>query len=127
MTEYFLECVTAYRIASDIFLELGNTGTSVQRRWFGSVAANSMPSNLDKALVQKVIPNRNTADHLKLRHPEPKLVAKLTLQNESLQVRGSWKKLQIKKGCNLPQRMGFASFVWDGEGFLFKSDRPLTD
>src|ERR1700683_1529206 len=46
ITEYMLECVTAYRLASDIFLELGNTGTSVQRRWFGNVAASSMPSDL---------------------------------------------------------------------------------
>jgi hypothetical protein len=115
MTEYFLECVTAYRLASDILLELGNTGTSVQRRWFGNVAANSMPSSLDSALVKKVVPNATLNNYLKLRHPEPKLVAKLTLQNENLQIRGSWKKLQIKKGANLPQRSGFASFVWNGE------------
>lgn len=115
MTEYFLECVTAYRLASDILLELGNTGTSVQRRWFGNVAANSMPSSLDSALVKKVVPNETLNNYLKLRHPEPKLVAKLTLQNENLQIRGSWKKLQIKKGAKLPQRSGFASFVWNGE------------
>jgi hypothetical protein len=115
MTEYFLECVTAYRIASDIYLELGNTGTSVQRRWFANVAANSMPSDLDKALVQNVVPNRTLNDFLKLRHPEPTLTAKLTLKNENLQIRGSWKKVRTKKGANLPQRMGFASFVWNGE------------
>jgi hypothetical protein len=115
MTEYFLECVTAYRIASDILLDIGNTGTSVQRRWFGNIAANCMPSDLDTALVQKVVPNATLNNYLKLRHPEPKLVAKLTLQNQNLQIRGSWKKLRTKKGGNLPQRSGFARFVWDGE------------
>lgn len=118
MTEYFLECVTAYRIASDIFADIGNTGTSAQRRWFANVAVQSMPSGLDRALVQNVVPNESLNNYLKLRHPEPKLAAKLTLKNEKLQIRGSWKKLRTKRGGNLPQRMGFASFVWNGEDVL---------
>ena len=126
MTEYFLECVTAYRIASDILLDIGNTGTSVQRRWFGNVAANSMPLDLDKAMVQKVVPNTTLHDYLKLRHPEPTLVAKLTLQNQNLQIRGSWKKVRTKKGGNLPQRSGFASFVWNGEDSPSITERIVT-
>lgn len=109
-----MECVIAFRIASEIFLDIGNTGTSVQRRLFGHLAATSMPSNLDEALVRKQAPIDSIIDFTKLRHPEPQLSGKLTMQRDALQVLGSWKKVAISKASSLPQRSGFASFVWNG-------------
>lgn len=115
MTEYFLEYVVSFRQASDILLAIGNTGSAVQRRWFGHVAASSMPDSLDKSAVVKFVPTDKLNDYLKLRHPEPELVAKLEVKHKNLQVLGSWKKITTTKKNGFSTRAGFASFVWDGE------------
>lgn len=102
-------------------MEIGNTGVSVQRRWHGHVQAGSMPSSLDKKSVQRIVPSGTITDFLKLRHPEPQLVASLIVKHADLQIRGSWKKIRVEKPPGFSPRMGFASFVWDGEEYeLFR-------
>lgn len=49
-----------------------------------------------------------------LRHPDPRLVTKLNIQCESLQIMGSWSKIHIPSDKNIQPRSEFASFVWNG-------------
>jgi hypothetical protein len=114
--EYFSERVKAFKTATSLFLSLGNSGVAVQRTWFGSVAANSMPKNLDpQGTVKSIIGADEIEEVIQLRHPDPKLVAKVDFDklNPDLQVSGSWKKVSVPKGP--APRMGFAYWVWNGQ------------
>lgn len=114
LDDWFLERVTAFRTGAEIFEKISNTGSSAQRLWFGNVAGSSAPSHLDKAKIESLITQSSMEDLFKLRHPEPRLTANLTVQHDDLQLRGSWQKIRISKTNSIPPRMGFASFVWDG-------------
>jgi hypothetical protein len=115
LSDQYFQRMTAHARASDIYLELGNTGTAVQRKWVGTVMSGSVPPHLDTPAIQKIFPKSKKDENHHLRHPDPTLVPKLNLKDERLQVRGSWKKIELQKGGGLSSRMGFASFVYKGD------------
>jgi hypothetical protein len=71
------------------------------------------PTDIDTSSLRCLITSEKVRELTQLRHPDPGLVAKLELQNEELQIRGSWKKVNLKKSGGMTPRMGFASFVWN--------------
>ena len=115
VSDQYFQRLTALAAAADIFLELGNTGTAVQRRWLGSVMSHRIPPPLNSPAMQSILPKEKMEEIQQLRHPDPKLVPKLDLKDERLQVRGSWKKVELKKGGGVTSRMGVACFVYKGD------------
>jgi hypothetical protein len=94
-----------------IFRELGNTGSANERRWHSTTL---VPDHLRTAEMRKIHPNIKFDPVYKLRHPDPKLVATVAVTDPSLQVLGSWLKVHVKKTGGITSRMGFASFVFEG-------------
>lgn len=50
---------------------------------------------------------------ISLRHPDPHDVAHREVHHEGLQVRGSWRKIPLRKSVKIKPRFAFASFVWE--------------
>jgi hypothetical protein len=71
------------------------------------------PSDIDASSLHHLITNDKVREITQLRHPDPSLAAKVELQNDSLQIRGSWQKVNLKNSAGMTPRMGFASFVWN--------------
>jgi hypothetical protein len=69
---------------------------------------------IDASSLNHLITNDKVQEITQLRHPDPALAAKLELQDEGLQIRGSWRKVNLKKPGGMTPRMGFAAFVWNG-------------
>src|SRR5262245_165737 len=108
LKEYFSERVIAFKTAAEIYYDLGNTGMAVVLMNASFKIATNMPSHLDPTKSTKeIFDNSKLVEFAQLRHPDPKLVPKIEIQDETLQVYGSWNKL---KSGGIPSRMGFASF-----------------
>ena len=63
------------------------------------------------------------------RHPDPATVYKQEVVYPDLQVRGAWKKVNVKSSVKPPARDGFSSWVWSrrmyvlgGNGFNVQND-----
>ncbi|KAF8965646.1 hypothetical protein BDZ97DRAFT_1811635 [Flammula alnicola] len=121
--DFTVQYAKARAAAGDIFLELGNTGTTVHRRW---TAQEMIPTshNIREPRILRTILSRGGTKHLiSFRHPDPQLVHKITVTDPSLQLLGSWKKMKIKKAGGPGRRMGFSSFIWD-DGWKSEPDYP---
>ena len=58
-------------------------------------------------------------DAVSLRHTDPQLCAKLKVTAPSLQIRGSWNKLQVKAPPGrIMCRLRFASFIWNSKLYV---------
>jgi hypothetical protein len=79
------------------------------------IARVMIPPHLDpNKSVERITDASKLVDFMQLRHPDPKLVPKVEIKDETMQMYGSWKKLKLKKTGGIPSRMGFASFVYQG-------------
>lgn len=76
------------------------------------------PPGVDKTSLRHLVTNAKVQEITQLRHPDPKLTAKLDIKNHSLQIRGSWEKIGLNKPGGMTPRMGFASFVWKGKSII---------
>ncbi|KZP11913.1 hypothetical protein FIBSPDRAFT_799744 [Athelia psychrophila] len=123
--DHFVQCITAYVKLSQIYLELGNTGNAVHKIWSGTTNMEEIPARIDKTKLKRLIPDRKVTELTRLRHPDPQLSSKLTFANSELQIRGSWKKLSIRKTGGMGPRMGFASFVWNGFLYVAGGEKAL--
>lgn len=110
--EYFKQRITTFKLASDLFLALGNTGAATHRIWTGMKTISVIPETVDTSGLSSLIPTSDVKKVSALRHPDPVLCATQQTTHPGFQVRGSWKKIAIKKSENIAARMGFASFVW---------------
>ena len=100
--------------ASDVFLSLGNTGSAVHRRW---TAQNLIPEShkrKEQSIPLTILHRGATQVLLQFRHPDPALVGKGRVNETSLQVLGSWRKLKVKKVGGPGNRMSFSAFIWEG-------------
>lgn len=115
--EYFSERAMAFQAAAEIFYDLGNMGMAlVLMNASHTIASVVMPSHLDpNKSIAKAMDLSKLVSFMKLRHPDPQLVPKIEIKDESMQVYGSWIKVKLKTTGGIPQRMGFASFVYQGE------------
>ncbi|KAF9038979.1 hypothetical protein BDZ89DRAFT_392717 [Hymenopellis radicata] len=108
----------AHKLASEIYTKLGNTGAAVEQHWalmvtqqiipevFASQATRGFPS-LSEYPVDKILSQR---------HPDPALTHKHAVTTPSLQILGSWKKLNTQ---GLSPRMFCSNFVHDGYLYTF--------
>ncbi|KAJ7628143.1 hypothetical protein DFH06DRAFT_1284884 [Mycena polygramma] len=99
----------AFCLASDIFLSLGNTATGTTRRHTAGDVLHPLTPELEAFI-----------DYERLfvlyqsRHPDPQATLKDDAISPGLQVRGSWKRLDIQKpGGLIGGRESFASFIWN--------------
>ena len=111
--EYYRQRVMAYNVAADLFLELGNTGAAVHRKWNAKTTVVGVPPHIRSGGLRRLIPESAVIPLTRYRHPDPKVVATQEVKCEELQVRGSWQKIHIPKAVNIAARLGFASFVWN--------------
>lgn len=72
-----------------------------------------MPEELRTSAIRQLEPQPRDPV-FNLRHPDPSLTKNITVRDPRLQVRGSWKKLALKKAGGVTGRMGFAYFVVEG-------------
>ncbi|KAJ7155681.1 hypothetical protein C8R46DRAFT_1004896 [Mycena filopes] len=121
--EFLLERLRARVVQQQIFRTLGNTGAANERRWHSTTL---VPRELETPETLKIHPHINFDPIYQLRHPDPKLVASLTVTDPALQVRGSWQKIALKKGAGIPSRMGFASFVFEGHLYVIGGEKNLS-
>ncbi|KAJ7809118.1 hypothetical protein B0H14DRAFT_3760132 [Mycena olivaceomarginata] len=122
-SEFYLQRLRARVTMEKIFRELGNTGAANERRWHSTTL---VPQDLETPEMRKLHPIRRSDPVYELRHPDPKLVATLTVSDPALQVLGSWQKVPIKKSGGMTSRMGFASFVFEGRLHILGGEKYLS-
>lgn len=98
-------------------MTLGNTGAAVHRKWIANDVMQPLPKEY-QALLKKITSMDDVTELTKLRHPDPKLTPKLELQDSELQIRGSWKKVELSKTNSIHARYSFASFVWKSRFYV---------
>lgn len=111
-TEFQYQRMKALSLASKIFIRLGNTATGVQRRWTAHTNCATLPPDVDKNTMDKLLPLDEMTEAVQFSHPDPKHNHGISLTHSSLQVTGSWCKLEIPKDKNIHPRLGFGSFIW---------------
>ncbi|KAI0088055.1 hypothetical protein BDY19DRAFT_994473 [Irpex rosettiformis] len=124
-SDYYRQRIMAYNVASDLFLELGNTGAAVHRKWNANTFAVSAPSFLNSRALRALVPRSDVTSLTRYRHPDPDVVAKQEVKCKELQVRGSWQKLPVPKASNIASRRGFASFVWNRRFYVLGGEKDV--
>ncbi|KAJ7187189.1 hypothetical protein C8R46DRAFT_1025093 [Mycena filopes] len=122
LRSYFFQRVRARVTAEKIFRSLGNTATANNARLQTRAL---VPKEFDTDEIRKINPLIVNDRVFALLHPDPTLVASLTVADPTLQVRGSWRKVPVKKGGGITARMGFASFVFEGSLYIFGGQKGL--
>ncbi|KIK05339.1 hypothetical protein K443DRAFT_130487 [Laccaria amethystina LaAM-08-1] len=95
LPEITFQRVTALTTGAALLHDLGNTATAAQRRWNSRDTIKGMPQSHFTPEVNAMNDMNKVTDAISLRHPVPRLCAKLEVTASSLQIRGSWKKLQL--------------------------------
>ncbi|KAI0082393.1 hypothetical protein K474DRAFT_1655154 [Panus rudis PR-1116 ss-1] len=121
----YLQRVKAYYYASKVFLELGNTSAAAHRRWQGIKLVRDPPRGIDLSCLFTFNPPDLNVPLADLRHPDPNIGQKLELRSKSLQLMGSWSKINIPKEKNITARSEFASFVWNGRFYVAGGEKAL--
>ncbi|KAF8581947.1 hypothetical protein K439DRAFT_188605 [Ramaria rubella] len=115
------------RALFDIFYELGNTSLAVDRRWLcqTTFSAPDIPAQVKIQSLSWIMPREKIDQVTRLRHPDPTLVPNWELKNPDLQVRGSWKKLSLRKPGGMTSRSGFSYFVWEGHLYIAGGEKNI--
>ncbi|KAJ7024546.1 hypothetical protein C8F04DRAFT_1131316 [Mycena alexandri] len=122
LPSYFLQRVRARVTAEKIFRALGNTATANN----GRLQTRALvPKEFESAEIRKINPLIVNDRVYALLHPDPTLVASLTVSDPTLQLRGSWRKVPVRKGGAITARMGFASFVFEGSLYVLGGQKGL--
>ncbi|KAJ7740097.1 hypothetical protein B0H16DRAFT_1676390 [Mycena metata] len=124
LPSYFLQRVRARVIAEKIFRLLGNTATANN----GRLQTRALvPKEFESPEILKINPVIVNDRVYALLHPDPTLVASLSVSDPTLQLRGSWRKVSVKKGKGgaITARMGFASFVYEGTLYVLGGQKGL--
>lgn len=115
LPELTYQRLRAASVASGIFLSLGNTGAATHRLWSTLASTTGMPPTHHTPRIRTKKDEDSLQKLIQLRHPDPSLTASLTLKDPSLQVRGSWLKLNIKNQPRALARFSFTTFIWNSE------------
>ncbi|KAH8823436.1 hypothetical protein DL96DRAFT_1713846 [Flagelloscypha sp. PMI_526] len=120
-------------VASKTFEALGNTSAAsfcLSRAMSSYTSIEGRCENHDNnEQVQALYNTELTIEKMvrlwKLRHPDPRLVSSISVQDPTLQVKGAWVK---RKDTGSFARNDFASFVWKGRLYIAggKSTMDMT-
>ncbi|KAF8581950.1 hypothetical protein K439DRAFT_1618627 [Ramaria rubella] len=125
VSEHFVQRITALARASDIFFELGNTSAAVHRRWLGQTTMSCLPPHVNEVALRGIVKQQKVDELTQLRHPDPQLAPTLSVQDEKLQVHGSWQKVSLKQTGVMATRTGSASFVWNGHLYIAGGEKSV--
>ncbi|KAI0075654.1 hypothetical protein K474DRAFT_1599470 [Panus rudis PR-1116 ss-1] len=117
--------VRAFRIASDVFLAIGNTGAATHRRHYGCEIAkkHSNSTSPTASALKREIPQGSLPVLYQFKHPDPNLIKNIDKRNDELQVLGSWQKAEIPRDKSIPPRLGFGSFVWNSRYYVVAGEK----
>ncbi|KAJ7580203.1 hypothetical protein C8J56DRAFT_1058512 [Mycena floridula] len=97
---------------AEIFETLGNSGSCAFHSWQVNALFTGVLPNVDeKILEQKFKARLRLQEIAVLRHPDPK--ASMQVQDKDLQVRASWKKINLPK-TKMRSRLYSATWFWNG-------------
>ncbi|KAF9029470.1 hypothetical protein BDZ89DRAFT_1065434 [Hymenopellis radicata] len=122
--DYYRAQILAAKLGYEIYSTIGNTGAAAESKWTETVAWTSLSPTLEKEAtkgLKKDSKYMTDRIHAQL-HPDPALAHKQIIVAPSLQVRGSWQKLNSHR---LSSRMGSAIFVHDGHLYAFGGEKGL--
>ncbi|EDR04766.1 uncharacterized protein LACBIDRAFT_330381 [Laccaria bicolor S238N-H82] len=98
--------------AQQLFV-LGNTGTSVQRRWNAHEILTSLPVSSRTPRIRALIDAEELDRIIQIRHPDPVTPPTSNVVVPTLQIRGLWQKHDFRTSVRTTlARFGFASFIW---------------
>ncbi|KAJ7204122.1 hypothetical protein GGX14DRAFT_551752 [Mycena pura] len=101
-------------LASQIFSSLGNTGTAATRRHTALTTLYPLTPQL-----KEIVDIPCLLDLYQTRHPSPQVTLSNDTVPTALQVRGSWRKINVAKSDVLTGgREDFASFIWNGRFYV---------
>ncbi|KAJ7032600.1 hypothetical protein C8F04DRAFT_1107341 [Mycena alexandri] len=101
-------------LASELFLGLGNTGTATTRRFAAASTLQPLTPELTTIVNMPLLAKLHQT-----RHPDPQKVLASEVQSPALQVRGSWKRLNIAKPGGVTEgRENFACFIWNSQFYV---------
>ncbi|KAK7045130.1 hypothetical protein R3P38DRAFT_2882703 [Favolaschia claudopus] len=119
-----IPCTTLYKIralciASEIFAELGNSGTAVTRVWAGKTKHFvPVPEAHRTPEVKKLLDTELLTKMMTL-HPNPNAPPHKAKLIPGLQIQGSWKRLSVKNHSGPSEgRESFACFIWNGHLYV---------
>ncbi|KAJ7110897.1 hypothetical protein C8R44DRAFT_742672 [Mycena epipterygia] len=105
---------TALCLTSDIFCSLGNTGTGTTRRHTAATTLQPLTPQL-----RSVVNFQKLLELYQSRHPNPQTTLSNDALSSALQVRGSWKRLDIAKPGGVTEgRESFACFIWNSRFYV---------
>ncbi|KAJ7200490.1 hypothetical protein B0H12DRAFT_1164427 [Mycena haematopus] len=106
-------------LASEIFASLGNSGTAVTRRWVALTSTISLPQHHQTPELKSVLNVDLMSKQFELRHPDPQATPNRAVTVPELQVRGSWKRLQVRTlGGVTDGRENFSSWIWNSQLYV---------
>ncbi|TCD66271.1 hypothetical protein EIP91_001600 [Steccherinum ochraceum] len=112
--EYFTVPIKRFAGISAVFKELGNTSLAMMYITLASnyyvAAENVADASKAKALGNLLTDLFNLG---KIRHPEPLLYAAMNITQPKLQIRGTWKKLEMT-GRKAPGKSCLSCWIWNG-------------
>ncbi|KAJ6472022.1 hypothetical protein C8R45DRAFT_1013780 [Mycena sanguinolenta] len=106
-------------LASDIFASLGNSGAAASRRWYAMTSTINLPQLHQTPELNAVLDRELLTKWFEMRHPDPQATPNRAVTVPELQVRGSWKRLQVKTPGGVTEgRENFSSCVWNGQLYV---------
>ncbi|KAJ7098521.1 hypothetical protein B0H15DRAFT_580440 [Mycena belliarum] len=106
-------------LASEIFAELGNSGTATTRRWNAHKTTKSAPMPHQTPALHSILDRALRERMLKSRHPDPQAPLGKGGCVSGLQLRGSWARLNVGRlGGVTSGRENFASFIWNSHLYV---------
>ncbi|KAF7341354.1 hypothetical protein MVEN_01871900 [Mycena venus] len=101
-------------LASDLLISLGNTATGTTRRHAAATTLQPLSSQLED-----IVDFGRLAQLYQSRHPNPQTTLSTDVSSASLQVRGSWKRLNVLKPGGVTEgRESFTCFIWNSHLYV---------
>ncbi|KAF8210879.1 hypothetical protein K438DRAFT_1710364 [Mycena galopus ATCC 62051] len=114
-------------LASEIFAALGNSGTATTRRWTALTTTINLPEPHQTRELKAVLDVELLYKQFELRHPDPQAAPNREITVPELQIRGSWKRLQVRTPGGVTEgRENFASCIWNSQLYVAGGRKTST-
>ncbi|KAF8177473.1 hypothetical protein K438DRAFT_1978454 [Mycena galopus ATCC 62051] len=106
-------------LASEIFASLRNSATAATRRWVATSSVSQIYEPHHTPALKSLLAMRLAIKLMRYRHPDPQATLAAAVTVPSLQLRGSWSRLQVKNlGGFTEGRQSFASIIWRSKLYI---------